>query len=390
MSVRLQELVDQVPDQQLTLVAGRNGLDRPVRWVHMVENEEIAGFLEGQEIAFTTGIGLQTQEDLSELIVSAYRCGASAAVVNIGPFIHQISPGTIRFCDEHDFPLFTVPWSTHMAQIMHQFSLTITISEKQSVELAAALENAIFHPDREEMYLDYLEESGFGKDWNYCVAVFSACAPPDKHDDKRIASYSREIESLITRNQWKIAVVLIEGRLVVVFARYSSEQVEVMMRQMIAAIRKRGIAMAGTYIGVGKVTRSARCIGKSYGQALKLERLQHLRGLEAELAMFDQSGIDRLLLAVPEVQVLKDYYRDSIGPLVEYDRINGTDLTETLNNYFRFSGSVKETADHMFVHRNTVSYKLNKVESILGMKLSDFKTREFLSVGLQVREVLDC
>ncbi|PJM78569.1 PucR family transcriptional regulator [Bifidobacterium scaligerum] len=396
MTVRLKDLVEQAADQDMVLVAGKGGLERPVRWVHMVENEEIAGFLEGQEIAFTTGIGLETQEDLYPLVKSAYASGASGVVVNIGPFIHQISPETVRFCDDHDFPLFKVPWSVHMAQIMHSFSLAITMSEKHSMELAAALENAIFHPDREEMYLEYLEQSGFGKDWNYCVTVFSVCAEAGQggqsssHNADLTAKYSREAESLITRKQWRVAVVHIEDRLVLVFARYTAEQVELMIREIIAAIRGRGIVLERTYIGVGKVTRSARCIGKSYNQALKLERLQHLRGRVGEIALYDNSGIDKLLLAVSDRAILEDYYQDSIGPLVEYDRVNGTDLTETLRVYFQFSGSVKETAASMFVHRNTVSYKLNKIEDLLGVSLSDFRTREFLSVGLQVREVLDC
>lgn len=392
MTVRLKELVEQAADKDMVLVAGKGGLERPVRWVHMVENEEIAGFLEGQEIAFTTGIGSETQEDLYPLVKSAYASGATGVVVNIGPFIHQISPDTIRFCDEHDFPLFKVPWSVHMAQIMHSFSLAITMSEKHSMELAAALKNAIFHPDREEMYLEYLEQSGFGKDWNYCVTVFSACADAQQggHDAERIAKYSREAESLITRNQWRVAVAHIEERLVLVFARYTAEQVELMVREIIAAIRNRGMLLDRTYIGVGKVTKSARCIGKSYNQALKLERLQHLRGRVGEVALYDNSGIDKLLLAVSDRAILEDYYQDSIGALVEYDRVNGTDLTDTLQAYFRFSGSVKETAASMFVHRNTVSYKLNKIEDILGVSLSDFRTREFLSVGLQVREILDC
>ena len=421
MSVRLKDLVDLVADQGMKLIAGGNGLDRPVRWVHMVENEEIAGFLEGQEVTFTTGIGLETQEDLLPLIRSAYRCGASAAVVNIGPFIHQISPETIRFCDEHDFPLFKVPWSVHMAQIMHRFSLAITMGEKHSMELAAALENAIFHPDREEMYLEYLEESGFGRSWNYCVAVISACAEPaggvggtaapshadpagavpapsaegvaparGAHDEERIAAFARVAESLATTNQWRVAVITIEGRLVLVFARYEVAEVEMMLRRMTGEISAAGLPLSRTYIGVGKVTRSARCIAKSYNQALKLERLQHLRGREGELALYDNSGVDKLLLAVPDRDILADFYDDSVGPLVEYDRVNGTDLTETLRVYFRYSGSVKETAASMFVHRNTVSYKLNKIEDILGVNLSDFAVREFLSVGLQVREVLDC
>ena len=157
MTVRLQDLFDQARAQKHTiaLVAGRKGLDRPVRWVHMVENEEIAGFLEGQEIAFTTGIGLEMQEDLTGLVASAYHSGASGIVVNIGPFIRQISPEATRFCNEHDFPMFRVPWSEHMAQIMHLFSLTITMSEKHSLELAVALKNAIECPGREELYTGY-------------------------------------------------------------------------------------------------------------------------------------------------------------------------------------------------------------------------------------------
>ena len=70
MAVLLRDLCEQVKDYGMELIAGRNGLGRPVRWVHMVENQEIANFLEGQEIAFATGIGLQTQEDLCGLVKS--------------------------------------------------------------------------------------------------------------------------------------------------------------------------------------------------------------------------------------------------------------------------------------------------------------------------------
>lgn len=48
MTVRLKELVEQAADKDMVLVAGKGGLERPVRWVHMVENEEIAGFLKAR------------------------------------------------------------------------------------------------------------------------------------------------------------------------------------------------------------------------------------------------------------------------------------------------------------------------------------------------------
>ena len=99
--------------------------------------------------------------------------------------------------------------------------------------------------------------------------------------------------------------------------------------------------------------------------------------------------MDRILLGVEDQSILRDYWDDSIGPLTRYDAMNDDNLVATLRMYLTFNGSIKETAAHMFVHRNTVSYKLGKVESILGVRLSEYSTREFLSIGLQIGEIID-
>ncbi|OZG69664.1 PucR family transcriptional regulator [Bifidobacterium eulemuris] len=393
MSVRLKELVDQARGQghDIALVAGAGGLDHAVRWVHMVENEEIAGFLEGQEIAFTTGIGLESQEDLVGLTHSAYDSGASGIVVNVGPFIHQISPEAVRFCNERDFPMFRVPWSEHMAQIMHLFSLSITMSEKHNMELAAALENAIFMPTREDLYLETMERSGFGKDWNYCVAVFEVCAEDGEPvPDARMDSCAARIETLLTSRQWHAVQLTIGHRIALVFTRYDIGAVSDMTQAATATCAEFLGEGTRVFVGVGKVTRSARCIGKSYRQALALERLQWLHGTDGEPFLYDDAGSDKLLLSVNDPEILADYYDTTIGPLAKHDQLNGGDLVETLRNYLAFSGSIKETSERMFVHRNTVSYKLGKIQDLLGVNLSDFRTREEMSIGFRVKELLDC
>lgn len=398
MTVRLKELYEQALAQghDIVLVTGSKGLERPVRWVHMVENEEIAGFLEGQEIAFTTGIGLKSQAGLKELVASAYHCGASGIVINLGPFIHSIGPDVIQFCKERDFPLFRVPWSEHMAQIMHQFSLDITMSEKHSIELAAALENAIFWPAREEMYMEYMEQDGFGKDWNYCVAVFDVCAvargvATGAHvPDSRLDAFVRRIESLMTMRQWRSVVLTIEHRIVLVFARYAIDAAAAMVHEILALCVESLAENEQIFAGVGKVTHSARCIGKSYHQGLMLDRLQRHRGKPRDPLLYDEAGVDRLLLSIDDQEILEDYYINSIGPLIEYDRVNDGDLTQVLNNYLSSSGSIKETSERMFVHRNTVNYKISKIQDLLGVNLSDFSVRMELLIGLHVKELLDC
>lgn len=58
MSVVLKEAIRQAGCADIKLVAGKNGLTNAVEWVHMVDTTEIADFLSGGEIAFTTGIGV--------------------------------------------------------------------------------------------------------------------------------------------------------------------------------------------------------------------------------------------------------------------------------------------------------------------------------------------
>jgi hypothetical protein len=71
------------PEFQLKLLAGENGLDNVVTWVHMVEGEEISRFLEGGEVAFTTGIALSGVEELIGLVKNHPQNGASGLVIQL-------------------------------------------------------------------------------------------------------------------------------------------------------------------------------------------------------------------------------------------------------------------------------------------------------------------
>ena len=56
--------------------------------------------------------------------------------------------------------------------------------------------------------------------------------------------------------------------------------------------------------------------------------------------------------------------------------------------YLDHNGSVRETADELYVHRNTINYKLNKISEILGMDLSQLDSRLQLRVGFMLQDRL--
>lgn len=59
--------------------------------------------------------------------------------------------------------------------------------------------------------------------------------------------------------------------------------------------------------------------------------------------------------------------------LDEYDRQNGTELLVTLEKYLANNRSVQKAGDELFIHRNTINYRLKKIEEISGISL-DFSS----------------
>ena len=398
MAVRLRELYEQARDYDIELIAGEAGMNHPVSWVHMVESGKIASFLEGGEIAFTTGVGLEDEDELLELIASVDRASASGMVINVGPYIKSIPLAAISYANEHQLPLFRVPWRVRMASIMHLFSRAIMQSEKSSMELAGALEAAITTPAQQDLYLGYLEQNGFAAAWNYCACVIELAAAERPQGHKRRDALRRAIESLATQFRWRLGMLSLDHRLVLVFANYDEARVQSMVRRIMGACRPLTREGETLRAGVGKITRSARCIGKSYDQARRLLKLlpadrtgtaSDRAEVEPDTLFYEQTGIYKLLLAIDDTEIIRDYVQEAIGALIEHDRGSSAPLVPVLASYLAHSGSLQQTADALFVHRNTVSYRLKRAEQILDCDLSDFSTRERLSMAIRAQRLLD-
>ncbi len=95
-----------------------------------------------------------------------------------------------------------------------------------------------------------------------------------------------------------------------------------------------------------------------------------------------------MLMGVEDRDIMVDYYEHTLKPLAEYDNINGSDLCLTLRTYLKNNGSVKDTADELFVHRNTINYKLNKIEELLGVEMSSTQARTELTLALALQDIL--
>jgi DNA-binding PucR family transcriptional regulator len=83
---------------------------------------------------------------------------------------------------------------------------------------------------------------------------------------------------------------------------------------------------------------------------------------------------ERLLDSVP-ASVLRSFRDRLLGPLAEYDRRHSAELLPTLRSFLACDGSWSACASRMYVHVNTVRYRIGRIEAITGRDLSALPDR---------------
>ena len=385
MAVLLSDLYENIKNQDVTLVAGERGMGNVVRWLHMVESNAISSFLDGQEIAFTTGVGLNRDETLLDLVKANNEHKASGMVINIGPFIKEVPKDVIDYCNKEGFPLFTVPWRVHMAEIMRSICYSITESDKYKLEVSSAVTNAIFFSNQEELYVPQLERNNFLPTWTYCITVVEIMENGEKVSEEKLQRYLKTMENYMIFSRKKTFVFELGGNIVLLFAGYA----EAMVKKTVTDMLKRcNFQKEQCYIGIGRATPNAQNIGKSYRQACQVLKLQKNTQNDKGVVAYQDLGIYTLLMDIENEDVINEYYAETIQKLVEYDKLNQTNYCEVLQCYLEHSGSVKETAEAMFVHRNTINYKINKIEEMLNCDLSELDTRLLYSIAFMLKRIM--
>ena len=120
------------------VVAGHGGLDRPIRWVHIVDIPDVASWVKGGELLLTTAISLKDKPDLQQkLIPSLVEKGLAGLVVAVGRYFHHIPPQMIAIADEMDFPIIELPFEVPFVEV------TKAISQRIISEQYALLEQSI-------------------------------------------------------------------------------------------------------------------------------------------------------------------------------------------------------------------------------------------------------
>jgi len=141
-------------------------------------------------------------------------------------------------------------------------------------------------------------------------------------------------------------------------------------------------------VGIGGACRDPADIARSYGQARRTIDAVVRLGRQGQVVAFEDLGIHRLLLQVPDLAELRSFAAEVLGQLGGQERQRGTELLATLACYFRENSSPQRTARSLHVHPNTVAYRIRRIQEITGLQLDSYRDRLMAQVALEIIDAL--
>lgn len=102
--------------------------------------------------------------------------------------------------------------------------------------------------------------------------------------------------------------------------------------------------------------------------------------------LFSDAGelLEALCRSAARDPSLSDRARRLLLPLERADVERGSRLRETLQAYYQCSGSVARTAERLFLHRNSVRYRLDHIRALLGCDIDDVATAAALMAAFGI------
>ncbi|MBI3953392.1 MAG: helix-turn-helix domain-containing protein [Chloroflexi bacterium] len=141
------------------------------------------------------------------------------------------------------------------------------------------------------------------------------------------------------------------------------------------------LALGRRHPGLEGITRSYREAEQGLSLGLRLFGPGHV-------TYFGDLGIYRLLLGLKGKEELEAFYQETLGSLAAYDKKKSGELTETLKAYFAAQNSPTEAARLLHLHRNTMLYRLGRIQQLTGLDLQDADICLALHLALRVGETL--
>lgn len=368
---------------KMKIIAGNKGLHKIIRWSYKAESIHLAKWVHGGELLIVSKMVIHEKDfNLYNFLKEAISLNISGALLLIGPnYIEHIPQSVIDLSNQKHFPLFLIPWDTPLVDIFEELGHAIASINLINDKHKDLLFSIIFNNNLSLDSLKYQsQEVNFPFDGYLQFFEINFLLPQSENaiilndvDKDTICQFihtlfENEHIPILSSSYTKNIIALINVN------NTSLDTLNTLFPQILNYI-KENYPNYIVNIGIGTRQKSLEKYKLSYEQASKCINLAIKQKQKNMIYYYEQLGLYQLFYDINNKTLLENFVHNILYSLMAYDKKYNTNLIQTLEVYLNKNCNLNQTAETLFIHRNTIKYRLQRIEEITNTSLNDAFTR---------------
>ncbi len=388
--------------KECKLLAGEKGLNRVIRCVDSMEIPDISQWLQQGEFLVTTGYALKDNSEALVRVVEALADKNGSGLALKTRFIGEISWSVLERAEELGIPIFEMPVEMPTISLTEPLVRRVIAGELQSSSKGLVGEQ-LWHQQADfytELVLGIISSE---KEAFYRAKFLKWPEPPFSLFVLDMDGFREQVENMmeaeileIKQRTEKILRRVLEknGYAGVLVGRSDNfscilqggQETEV-LKELVKSMKNAVLAGVGMVVTAGIVedVDSYLEIRRAHECAADVIEICRIGKRNQGYACLSEVLLERAIRKDGGNPYLQEFVQRYLGVLEEYDAFHRTELVHTLKVLVENMGIRTKAAEALFLHRNTLLRRLQKIEMLTGMDLSDGHQLLQLGIALQMR-----
>ena len=364
------------------LLAGEGGLGRLVSWTYIVMTRPFNAYMNHGNFALCV-VDFQRYdfEQAAEIMRELDELGASGFAVSVQDDVAPIPDALCALADELKLPLFHVRWeNAAFVDITQSIGNLILESNVRNKRNGDFLYNLLFGYDIDIAYVRRISNQfnlDFTSPHRVGVIVIDRLRGENQQKDENIYGYYTDcLNREIAEMKGHPMHMEFLNKLVLLFQAYPDKRIEHELEMRLRALDAREEfqgRIRGTCI-LGSPYLEPEKFALSYQEAKSMIPKKDIlpNPKQKKVISLAQLGIYKFLFRSGNQLEVLEHCNTKLQRLEEYDHANDSALEDTLLAYYMNGFNMSRTAESLYVHRNTLQYRFNKITELLGIELDDY------------------
>ena len=373
---------------KLKLIAGTNGLHKGIRWVYKAESLSLSQWVHGGELLIISRpVSSEPDFNLAELLKEAIHLNMSGALLLIGPnYVEKISKSVLSLCNENEFPLFAIPWNLPLVDFFEEIGHAISNNNFYQSTRNDVIFNIVFENQLSASALKLqASNSGYSFEGSHHFFLLHFILPESGQTarmEQTICNNLYEyLDQAFSEQNTSFLASTYSNHIIGIFPDKDFSEITKLFQKTIDYVSLTHPQLTCN-IGVGLSVSDVTKLKQSYEQAAECIHYCNKLKLNHQHLCYNQLGLYQLFSDLNQTQLYESFVETQLGALIHYDADNHTRLVETLSLYLQNNCNILHTADAAYTHRNTIKYRITRIEELLHVDLQNASARLNLHLAL--------